>query len=99
MALPQQKRKRGRPPKQQLFSDTDTAEQYSSTSPETSDHNTATKRRKSSIKDDEPLFGISPTDFLLLDYGEIAPLGLTRQASKELALVSRFERNKNVKLW
>lgn len=88
MALPQQKRKRGRPPKQQLFSDTDTAEQYSSTSPETSDHNTATKRRKSSIKDDDSLFGISPTDFLLLDYGEIAPLGLTRQASKELALVS-----------
>ena len=88
MALPQQKRKRGRPPKQQLFSDTDTAEQYSSTSPETSDHNTAIKRRKSSIKDDDSLFGISPTDFLLLDYGEIAPLGLTRQASKELALVS-----------
>lgn len=88
MALPQQKRKRGRPPKQQLFSDTDTAEQYSSTSPETSDHNTATKRRKSSIKEDDSLFGISPSDFLLLDYGEIAPLGLTRQASKELALVS-----------
>ena len=88
MALPQQKRKRGRPPKQPFFSDTDTAEQYSSTSPETSDHNTATKRRKSCTKDDDSLFGISPTDFLLLDYGEIAPLGLTRQASKELALVS-----------
>ena len=88
MALPQQKRKRGRPPKQQFFCDTDTAEQYSSTSPESSDHNTATKRRKTSIKDDDSLFGISPIGFLLLDCVQIAPLGLTRQASKELALVS-----------
>lgn len=98
MALPQQKRKRGRPPKQQFFSDTNTAEQYSSTSPETSDHNTATKRRKSCTKGDNSLFGISPTDFLLLDYGDIAPLGLTRQASKELALVSLRKKQESVAL-
>lgn len=98
MALPQQKRKRGRPPKQPFFSDTNAAEQYSSTSPETSDHNTATKRRKSCTKDDDSLFGISPRDFLLLDYGEIAPLGLTRQASKELALVSLRKKQESVAL-
>ena len=87
MTLPPQKRKRGRPPKQRIFSDTDTADGDSSASMELSEDNSVTKKRRRCNKDDECSFGLSPSEYLLLDY-EIAPLGLTRQASKELALVS-----------
>lgn len=84
------KRKRGRPPKQQIVSDTSSQEESphrgSSNSPEFSDQNAAKKRRVRPIKEEE--FSSRICDqFLLLDH-EIAPLGMTRQASKELALVS-----------
>ena len=87
MSLLPQKRKRGRPPKQRILSDVDGEKQSldrgSSSSPELSEENSAKKRRRQANKEDEFL----SAEFLLLGC-DVAPLGMTRQASKELALVS-----------
>ena len=90
MPLQPQKRKRGRPPKQRILSDVDGEKQSldrgSSSSPELSEENAAKKRRRQANKDDE-FSSMMSAKFLLLGC-DVAPLGMTRQASKELALVS-----------
>lgn len=90
MPLQPQKRKRGRPPKQRILSDVDVEKQSldrgSSSSPELSEENAAKKRRRQANKDDE-FSSMMSAKFLLLGC-DVAPLGMTRQASKELALVS-----------
>lgn len=88
MILPPQKRKRGRPPKQRILSEGEkqTLDRLSSSSPELSEENGAKKRRRRTNKDDEFSTPLS-AQYLLLGC-EIAPVGMTRQASKELALIS-----------
>ena len=93
MTTPPEKRRRGRPPKHPGSEGMDekkrlAMDESSSTSPELSEGNSAKKKRRRPPKDDEYLSRFAPSEFLLLDLPEIAPLGLTRQASKELALVS-----------
>ena len=97
MSSPPEKRKRGRPPKRRLLEkDTGGIEEKksldgnSSASPELSEGNSTKKKRGRPPKGEVEYFSTSlaPSDLLLLDVDEIAPLGLTRQASKELALVS-----------
>lgn len=97
MSSPPEKRKRGRPPKHRLLEkDTRGMEEKKSangnisTSPELSDGNTTKKKRGRPPKEAVEYFSTSlaPSDLLLLDLDEIAPRGMTRQASKELALVS-----------
>lgn len=97
MTSPPEKRKRGRPPKHRLLEkDTGDMEEKKSVngniseSPELSDGNTTKKKRGRPPKEAVEYFStpLSPSDLLLLDLDEIAPRGMTRQASKELALVS-----------
>lgn len=80
-ALPE-KRKRGRPPKNRKL------ETDSGAGTEESEGIAAKRKRGRPAKDDELFPPYGPSDYLLLDLDEIAPLGLTRQASKEIALVS-----------
>lgn len=90
MTLPPQKRKRGRPPKRPILSEADDSyDRGSSSSPELSAETSAKKKRRRRNNDDE--FSFPASEFLLLDY-DIAPLGMTRQASKEIALVSLRKR-------
>ena len=97
MSSPPEKRKRGRPPKHRLLEkDTGGMEEKkssngnSSASPELSEGNTTKRKRGRPPKEAVEYFSTSlaPSDLLLLDLDEIAPRGMTRQASKELALVS-----------
>lgn len=90
MALPDQKRKRGRPPKHRIVLETDSENQsqgQESSSSAESRGQTLTKRRRKRRSIDERMSSQLSADILLLDC-EVAPLGMTRQASKELALVS-----------
>ncbi|RMX55408.1 hypothetical protein pdam_00010143 [Pocillopora damicornis] len=82
MSTPPEKRRRGRPPKNRRF------ETDSGAGTEESEGIAAKRKRGRPAKDEEPFPQYGPSDYLLLDLDEIAPLGLTRQASKELALVS-----------
>ena len=97
MSSPPEKRKRGRPPKHRLLEKDieGMAEKKSfngnrSTSPELSEGNSTKKKRGRPPKEAVEYFSssLAPSDLLLLDLDEIAPRGMTRQASKELALVS-----------
>ena len=96
MSSPPEKRKRGRPPKHRLLEkdiggmeEKKSLDGNSSASPELSEGNTPKKKRGRPPKEVEYLStSLAPSELLLLDLDEIAPLGLTRQASKELALVS-----------
>ena len=62
----------------------------SSASPELSEENTTKRKRGRPPKEAVKYFSTSlaPSDLLLLDMDEIAPRGMTRHASKELAPVS-----------
>lgn len=82
MSTPPEKRRRGRPPKNRRL------ETDSGAGTEESEGIAAKRKRGRPAKDEEPFPQYGPSDYLLLDLDEIAPLGLTRQASKELALVS-----------
>lgn len=96
MSSPPEKRKRGRPRKHRLLEkdiggmeEKKSLDGNSSASPELSEGNTPKKKRGRPPKEVEYLStSLAPSELLLLDLDEIAPLGLTRQASKELALVS-----------
>lgn len=96
MITPPEKRKRGRPPKHRLsekdfgqMEEKKSLDDSSSTSPDLSEGNTTKRKRGRPPKDSEYFsHSLAPSELLLLDLDEIAPLGLTRQASKELALVS-----------
>ena len=97
MSSPPEKRKRGRPPKHRLLEkDSGGMEEKKiangniSESPELSDGYTTKKKRGRPPKETVEYFSTSlaPSELLLLDLDEIAPRGMTRQASKELALVS-----------
>jgi len=103
MSSPPEKRRRGRPPKHRS-SENDTKEMeekkslYDNSSPssEISEGNTTKKKRGRPPKEVEYFSSsLAPSDLLLLDVDEIAPLGLTRQASKELALVSLRKKHDN----
>lgn len=95
-SLPE-KRKRGRPPKHRLLvkdiegmAEKKSSNGNRSTSPELSEGNSTKKKRGRPPKEAVEYFSssLAPSDLLLLDLDEIAPRGMTRQASKELALVS-----------
>lgn len=96
MITPPEKRKRGRPPKHRMLEkdigemeEKRSLDDSSSTSPDLSEGNTTKKKRGRPPKDDYYFSpSLASSELLLLDVPEIAPLGLTRQASKELALVS-----------
>lgn len=103
MSSPPEKRRRGRPPKHRSSeNDTKGMEEkkslYENSSPssEISEGNTTKKKRGRPPKEVEYFStSLAPSDLLLLDVDEIAPLGLTRQASKELALVSLRKKHDN----
>ena len=88
--MPPRQRKRGRPPKQRILLETDSENQTpdcgGSSSPESSGKNSTKKKRRRRSRDDAMPSELA-TKLLLLDH-DIAPVGMTRQASKELALVS-----------
>ncbi|XP_078375121.1 uncharacterized protein LOC144658557 isoform X2 [Oculina patagonica] len=96
MITPPEKRRRGRPPKHRMLEkgiegmeEKISLDGSSSTSPDLSEGNTTKKKRGRPPKDGYYFSpSLVPSELLLLDVPEIAPLGLTRQASKELALVS-----------
>ena len=97
MSSPPEKRKRGRPPKHRLLvkdiegmAEKKSSNGNRSTSPESSEGNSTKKKRGRPPKEAVEYFSssLAPSDLLLLDLDEIAPRGMTRQASKELALVS-----------
>ena len=97
MSSPPEKRKRGRPPKHRLLerdiegmAEKKSSNGNRSTSPELSEGNSTKKKRGRPPKEAVEYFSssLAPSDLLLLDLDEIAPRGMTRQASKELALVS-----------
>ena len=83
MTTPPEKRKRGRPPKIRV-----TDRDSGGGTEESEEIGVKKKRRRQAKDDDEFLSPYGSSELLLLDLDEIAPLGLTRQASKELALVS-----------
>ena len=88
--MPSRKRKRGRPPKERILSETDSENQTPdhgrSTSFESTGKNSTKKKRRRRSADDAVPSELA-TRLLLLEHN-IAPVGMTRQASKELALVS-----------
>ena len=98
MTTPLIKRKRGRPPKRLPVKPPtermveNRRDEPNLASPDSDSTSGAGKKKrgrppkKMDCEDDAA--SLSSTDYLLLDLDEIAPLGLTRQASKELALVS-----------
>ena len=97
MSSPPEKRKRGRPPKHRLLvkdiegmAEKKSSNGNRSTSPESIEGNSTKKKRGRPPKEAVEYFSssLAPSDLLLLDLDEIAPRGMTRQASKELALVS-----------
>lgn len=99
MSSPPEKRKRGRPPKHRFrllekdiegMAEKKSSNGNCSTSPELSEGNSTKKKRGRPPKEAVEYFSssLAPSDLLLLDLDEIAPRGMTRQASKELALVS-----------
>ena len=96
MTTPPEKRRRGRPPKHRVLEkdvggmeEKRSLDGSSSTSPDLSEGNTAKKKRGRPPKDGDYFStSLTPSELSFLGLDQIAPLGLTRQASKELALVS-----------
>ncbi|XP_015764995.1 PREDICTED: M-phase phosphoprotein 8-like [Acropora digitifera] len=86
--MPPRKGKRGRPPKTRILSDSEnqTPDHGRSSSLESSAKNSTKKKRRRRSGDDAVPSELA-TRLLLLEH-DIAPVGMTRQASKELALVS-----------
>ncbi|XP_074626287.1 uncharacterized protein LOC141884405 isoform X2 [Acropora palmata] len=91
--MPPRKGKRGRPPKTRILSDSEnqTPDHGHSSSLESSGKNSTKKKRRRRNGDDTVPSELA-TRLLLLEH-DIAPVGMTRQASKELALVSMRQKH------